>query len=243
MKNTSNVQKTNSISKKVGKVAAVVVALLVLIFALLLLLAPMKASDMFATLGMKNLSATMAYSAADKSDSFEDWWIVFERAVDADDYQMVCTATDKIEKHADFSALIQDKKVDIKGVSHDGKFYVVYQRARCSLLSAPEKAAEIWTWCEVRHTQYGWGSYISTNNYSLNAIKGYIDALVQNDQIPLGDFFDKAEDIYSAKGIFENVYYGQRNDFTKSVMALVNARADEIDQTTKDLWQKRYEKI
>lgn len=243
MNNTSNVQKTNSTAKKVGKVSAIVVALLVLIFALLLLLAPMKASDMFESLGMQNLSVTMAYTAAENTNEFEDWWILMEKSIDADNYKMVCTATDKIEKHADFATAIKDKKVEVDAVSHDGKFYVVYQRARCSLLSTPEKAEEIWNWCEVRHTQYGWGTYISSNKYSLNAIKGYIDALAQDDEIPLGNFFVKAEDIFNAKGIFENVYYGQRNDFTKSVMALVNARADEIDQTTKDLWQKRYEKI
>ena len=240
MGNVNNMtNKTNYIGKKVGKGIALVMSLLVLIFALLLLLAPMKASDMFYSLGMENLSVTMAHSAAKNSDSFDDWWVLFERALEAESNQMVCVATDSMQKHSDYSAAIKDKKVMANNVEQDGKYYVLYQQARCSLLESPEKSEEIWNWCVIKYKQNGWGSYVSTDLYMLNAIKGYVDALAQDDEIPLGDFFEKAENLWNKKDEFSEIYSSQRNDFAKHVKKLIEARQSEISQEIQDLWKDR----
>ena len=84
VKNTQ-VKTQNILTKKAGRVVAVAMALLVLIFALFLLLSPMKASNFFGTLGFKNWSVSMAYSAAEDSGSFDDWWCT----VNVVDHEMI----------------------------------------------------------------------------------------------------------------------------------------------------------
>ena len=101
----------NSSSKTACKIVTFAVAIFVLFSTLFLLVAPMKASDVFSSLGMKNLSVTMAHSAAKSSDEFDDWWVVFERSVDAKNYQMVCVSSDKLQAHSDFSSSISNKTV------------------------------------------------------------------------------------------------------------------------------------
>ncbi len=241
MKDAKNTQvKTqNNVAKKAGKVVALAMALLVLIFALLLLLAPMKASNFFGTLGFKNWSVSMAYSAAEDSDSFDDWWSVFEKAVAADDYKIVCIASTKLQNHNDFSTAIKDKKAKVNKVEQDGRYYLYYQHARCSLLESPQKIDEIWGWCEIRHDQHGWG-----NGNSLNAVKGFIDAAIQDVNIPVDQVLVKLEKIYNKEGYFDDMTStSKREDFITCAKALVDARESEISQETKDLWQSYYDKI
>ena len=116
----------------------------------------------------------MAYSAAEDSGSFDDWWSVFEKAIKADNYKMVCIASTKIQNHEDFSTAIKDKKVVVNKVEQEGKYYLLYQHARCSLLESPQKLDEIWGWCEIKHDLHGWGTSFGDNKYSLNAVKGFI---------------------------------------------------------------------
>jgi len=246
MKNSTNTQvkSQNNTAKKAGKVVALAMALLVLIFALFLLLAPMKASNFFGTLGFKNWSVSMAYSAAQDSGSFDDWWSVFEKAVDADDYKIVCIASTKLQNHSDFETAIKDKTVRVNKVDQNGKCYLYYQHARCSLLESPEKIDEIWNWCEIRHEQHGWGTSLGNDKYSLNAVKGFVDATIQNDEIPVDKVLAKLEKIYNKEGYFDDMTStSKRKDFITCAKKLVDARESEISQETKDLWQTYYDKI
>ena len=240
MKTTKNTQvkSQNNTVKKAGKVVALAMALLVLIFALFLLLAPMKASNFFGTLGFKNWSVSMAYSAAEDSGSFDDWWSVFEKAVDADDYQIVCIASTKLQNHSDFETAIKDKTVRVNKVDQNGKCYLYYQHARCSLLESPEKIDEIWNWCENRHGQTSWKAN------ELNAVKGFIDAAMQDTNIPVDKVLAKLEKIYKKEGCFDDMTLdSKRKDFITCAKELVDARQDVISQQTKDLWQGYYDNI
>ena len=240
MNNTKKANKKNNHTlKRVGKVTALVVALLVFVFALVLLLAPMKASDVFASLGMKNLSVTMAHTAAKDSNSFDDWWVVFERSLDAQDNKMVCISAETLQKHSDFKDNIADKKVTLNGNDCDGKQYLLYQQARCSLLESPHKMQEIWDWCKVKYDNQGWGSAITTQDYASNVITGFVDALIEDDNIELNDFFDEADKIYKRQGVFSNMSLSQRKDFVDCIKKLVETRQGEISQEIKDLWQNR----
>lgn len=246
MKTTKNTQvkSQNNTVKKAGKVVALAMALLVLIFALFLLLAPMKASNFFGTLGFKNWSVSMAYSAAEDSGSFDDWWSVFEKAVDADDYQIVCIASTKLQNHSDFETAIKDKTAKVNKVDQNGRYYLYYQHARCSLLESPEKIDEIWGWCEIRHDQHGWGTSLGNDKYSLNAVKGFIDAAIADVNIPVDKVLVKLEKIYNKEGYFDDMTSSsKRKDFITCAKALVDARQDVISQQTKDLWQGYYDNI
>ena len=246
MKGTKNTQvkSQNNTAKKAGKVVALAMALLVLIFALFLLLAPMRASNFFGALGFKNWSVSMAYSAAEDSGSFDDWWSVFEKAVAADDYQIVCIASTKLQNHSDFATAIKDKKARVNKVEQDGRYYLYYQHARCSLLESPEKIDEIWGWCEIRHDQHGWGTSLGNDKYSLNAVKGFIDAAIQDENVPVDKVLGKLEKIYNKEGYFDDMTSSsKRKDFITCVKALVDARQDVISQQTKDLWQSYYDNI
>ena len=218
MKATTNTQvkKQNYIAKKAGRVVALAMALLVLIFALFLLLAPMKASNFFDTIGFKNWSVSMAYSAADDSDSFDDWWTVLEKAVKADNYQIVCIASTKLQNHSDFSTAINDKKVVVNKVEQDGKYYLFYQHARCSLIESPDKIDEIWGWCEIRYSQHGWGASFGNNKYSLNAVKGVIDAAIESKNVSAEQVLAKLEIVYNKEGSFSDMTLTSKRKEVKS---------------------------
>ena len=119
-----------------------------------------------------------------------------------------------------------------------------YQHARCSLLESPEKIDEIWNWCEIRHDQHGWGTSIGNDTYSINGVKGFIDALIQDTDIPLDNVFAKLEKIYNKEGYFDDMTSSsKRKDFITCAKALIDARGNEISDDTKDLWQTYYDKI
>ncbi|MBE5748899.1 MAG: hypothetical protein E7344_04670 [Clostridiales bacterium] len=240
----TQVKTQNKLTKKAGRVVAVAMALLVLIFALFLLLSPMKASNFFGTLGFKNWSVSMAYSAAEDSGSFDDWWSVFEKAVKADNYKIVCISSAKLQNHSDFATAIKDKKAKVNNIEQEGRYYLYYQHARCSLLESPEKIDEIWNWCEIRHEQHGWGTSLGNDTYSLNGIKGFVDAAIQNDKIPVEQVLVKLEKIYNKEGYFDDMTStSKRKDFITCAKKLVDERESEINQETKDLWQTYYDKI
>lgn len=224
----------NSSLKKTGRVVALVMALLVLILALLLLLAPMKASNMFESLGMKNLSVSMAHSAAKNSGEFDDWWVVFEKSLDAQNNQMVCVASDNLQKHTDFSVLINGKTSKINDVEIDAKYYLLYHHARCSLIESPDKADEIWDWCKVKYQQAK-----SSNVNTAQIFNGYISALAEDKNISLDDFFDKAEEVYGKKDVFSNVTSSFKKEFASAVKNLIDKRQDEISEDIKNLWKNR----
>ena len=112
------------------------------------------------------------------------------------------------------------------------------------MLESPEKIDEIWGWCEIRHDQHGWGTSLGNDKYSLNAVKGFIDAAIADVNIPVDKVLVKLEKIYNKEGYFDDMTSSsKRKDFITCVKELVDARQDVISQQTKDLWQGYYDNI
>ena len=139
-----------------------------------------------------------------------------------------------MQARSDFSTSISNKKVLIDNVEKKGKYYLFYQHARCSLLESPEKADAIWSWCKVKYNQEN-----LSNADTAQIFVGYIDALIEEETIQLGDFFAKAEEAYGKEGVFSNMTSTFKNQFVASVKKLVEQRQDEISEETKNLWQNR----
>ena len=135
----SDNNKTSSTSslilKTAGKTSLVLVVLLVLVCALFLLLAPMRASDFFYSMGMKKTATSLAYNAASSSNEFDDWWDVLVKGVSANCYDKAYEAADRLEKNEDYSSLISKKTILVGDVRYNAEFYVSYNKAKCGLLA------------------------------------------------------------------------------------------------------------
>lgn len=182
----------------------------------------------------------MAYSAALGSDDFDDWWSALVKSVSADDNRKGYEAADRLENHKDFTSKISDKEITVGQYSYNGKYYVAYQKARCGLLSNPDKKDVMWRYCRDWTLENGWGKYIAGNMYSSNPIKGFVDALCQNKDIPLGDTLDRLESLYNKSGEFADMpSYSGKKDVAYTAVKLIEARENEVSQQQKDIWNGR----
>lgn len=234
---------TTLILKTAGKTAALLCVLLVLICALFLLLAPMRASDFLYSLGWKSFSADMAYTAASRSDGFDDWWSVLVKSVSAENHAKAYEAADRLERHGDFREKIAGKEILVGGVSYGGEYYVAYNKARSGLVYSASASAGIWNYCVDWVEDNGWGEYLGVNFYSVNPVKGYVDALKDypETEVSLNSALETFDDLYLGEGDYAGILgsSSKRNDFAYTVYSLVKARQGEISAETALLWAER----
>ncbi len=252
----SDNNKTSSTSslilKTAGKTSLVLVVLLVLVCALFLLLAPMRASDFFYSMGMKKTATSLAYNAASSSNEFDDWWDVLVKGVSANCYDKAYEAADRLEKNEDYSSLISKKTILVGDVRYNAEFYVSYNKAKCGLLAYSSSETDrkgIWNYVQDWLLTNGWGDYVTEggstnyNFFSLNPMKGYIDALCTDTSIPLDNFLKEAKDLYNDVGKYANVPVwptpSKRKDLAYYMKKLCDARTGQIDQDTVAFWTEK----
>lgn len=252
----SDNNKTSSTSslilKTAGKTSLVLVVLLVLVCALFLLLAPMRASDFFYSMGMKKTATSLAYNAASSSNEFDDWWDVLVKGVSANCYDKAYEAADRLEKNEDYSSLISKKTILVGDVRYNAEFYVSYNKAKCGLLAYSSSETDrkgIWNYVQDWLLTNGWGDYVTEggstnyNFFSLNPMKGYIDALCTDTSIPLDNFLKEAKDLYNDVGKYADMpnwpTVSRRKDLAYYMKKLCDARTGQIDQDTVAFWTEK----
>lgn len=234
---------TKLILQTAGKTAAILCVLLVLICALFLLLAPMRASDFLYSVGMKKFSAEMAYTAASRSDDFDDWWSVLVKSVSAQDHAKAYEAADRLEKHADYNGKIGQKQITVGGHTYSGKYYVAYNKARSGLISNPSQYVGIWNYCVNWVRTNGWGQYLETNFYSANPVKGFTSGMKDSGDSDefLADMASRFDQLYLGEGDYADVTLsaGAKKDFAYTVLGLLNDKSNIVGADTVQTWSER----
>jgi hypothetical protein len=180
VKENEAVEKSDSLNKTIlstaVKTLAILAAAVILAFALFLLVAPRGAGNFFYNLGMKNLAAEMSYSAAKRSDSFDDWYASLVRSVGVENHELTYNSAANIAKVADYDELIELKNITVNQggaqKTYSAKHYVAYHRVNSGVLSG-------------KTTEGFWQSAVAwtvANKFEedLNPMKGYIDALTKD---------------------------------------------------------------
>ena len=259
MKKDDKTQTTsNLILKTAGKTAAVLCVLLVLFCAFFVLLAPKSSSDFFYSLGMKKSAAALAYTQAERSNDFEDWWGSLIKSIDAQSWDKAYFSAERLQQHEEYSQKISEKTIKVGRVSYDAKYYVRYNYVKCGVLAFKNdenRRAQFLEYAIKDLTNVnGWGTYISNagdygyNVYTPNPIKGYVDALCTDTSIPLDNTMSVLYEMYNTSGRFANIdtswysatnwYPSKKKDLACHVVKLCRARPDDqtINSTDRYYW-------
>lgn len=142
-------------------------------------------------------------------------------------------------------------------IAFDARYFVRYNYAKSGVLAFKDEENR------TRFLEYaikdlinlnGWGNYIELtglkdySRYTVNPLKGYIDALCEDTTIPLGNTMSVLSDLYNHSGRFKDVdtsyysatnwYSSKKKDMATYVVKLCRARPNDpiINSTDRYFW-------